>query len=300
MSTKTSILINDGNADTTEQKLELSLKIHTSSDAIRSTSNSNSHSRTTNVNNNRKRSKKKKKNNKIIATTTVSDNDDDDDDTTNFTIPKARGSLIKHKPISQNCFDRLKNDCIQCCCNRNSNSNSSNYNSVKIKGNNNSNSNKSKRHKKKRKKRTKKENRPKKITILFLKLIQRSFSMLDLFTDIALLYVYREDELIFGFVLLFLSICSPYLISYSSGVKLFMLRGTFENAQGFFKIITNLFLSPVGILYFVFLDFLDAFLVFVDLVSMVIFRMNENQLRQRQRLWAKQIGMDRMAWVCVL
>ena len=152
--------------------------------------------------------------------------------------------------------------------------------------------------KKKKKDKKKKENRPKKISILFMKVIQRSFSILDLFTDIALARQFQKDEneMIYAFVFIVISICAPYLISYSSGVKLFMSRGTFENSEGFFYILTNLFITPIGVLYFVFIDFVDALLVGVDFISMVIFGMNENQLKQRQRLWARQIGMDRMAW----
>ena len=135
-----------------------------------------------------------------------------------------------------------------------------------------------------------------KIVILFFKSGQRIFSMFDLITDVVLFVAFQEAEYIFLTVPLFISICAPYLISYSSGVKLFMTRGAFDNSHGLLKILTSIFLSPIGVWYFVLIDVLDALVVLFDLLSMAFFGMTDDDVKQRHRLLAKQIGLDRMSY----
>ena len=131
--------------------------------------------------------------------------------------------------------------------------------------------------------------------LLTTKLLRRTLSMSDFFTDLALLQLFRKSELIYGFTVLMISIFAPYLISYSSGMKLFVIRGTFENRQGFTKLLLLLFASPIGVFYFIFIDFFDAISVYIDFFSIIFCCMNKSQIQQRQRIWAKQLGLDRMA-----
>ena len=87
----------------------------------------------------------------------------------------------------------------------------------------------------------------------------RAFGLIDLLTDATLLYLSSKEPCL-RFLTLSLVICmsSPYIISYSSGVQLFLFRQTFDNVySGLGKLLMFLFLLPSGILYFVFLDFAD-------------------------------------------
>eukprot|EP01083_Nonionella_stella_P044270 119260_1 len=93
---------------------------------------------------------------------------------------------------------------------------------------------------------------------------------------------------------LFLSIVSPYVLSYSSGIKLFIYRKTFDDLVGFNNIFLMLYLLPSGFLYFVLLDIIDILLSIWLWVLHNILCRNEQYLKELQEIIAKQLGMDRM------
>ncbi|ETO31620.1 hypothetical protein RFI_05499 [Reticulomyxa filosa] len=123
----------------------------------------------------------------------------------------------------------------------------------------------------------------------------RAFASFDLLTDFLLYQQVRKNGEFWLSIVLFLSICAPFLVSYSSGVKLFMTKGTLQHAEGFLVILPILYLFPTGILYFVLLDFLEIILAVVEMVAIVRGE-DMKQLKKRQDLWAKQLGMTRMDW----
>eukprot|EP01083_Nonionella_stella_P309125 1093486_1 len=140
----------------------------------------------------------------------------------------------------------------------------------------------------------------KKVVLYSMNIVGRWLSLTDLVTDGILFYratVYGKDNhsalpLTIG---LFTSMIAPYILSYSSGVKLFLFRGTFKELQGFYRVLLLLFLFPTGVLYFVFLDILDIFLNLFKWVVLII-GWSEIQIKQLEEVLALQVGMDRMNW----
>ena len=119
----------------------------------------------------------------------------------------------------------------------------------------------------------------------------RCLSLLDLVTDGIIL---RKSKNIFVSITLFLSIISPYILSYSSGVKLFLFRQTFKNAKGFYKVLIILFILPPGVLYFLFLDILDSILSIYRWILFVIFNWSNLKIKKLEETLAKQVSMDRV------
>ncbi|ETO17896.1 hypothetical protein RFI_19409, partial [Reticulomyxa filosa] len=123
--------------------------------------------------------------------------------------------------------------------------------------------------------------------------ISRGFSLFDLVTDCLLRF--REDGDFWLAIILLLSVSAPFFVSYSSGVKLFMTRGTFENSEGFLVIFAVIYLLPTGIFYFVMLDFIEFLLSLIDMIGILQGEDIKTQ-KSRQKLWSKQLGMTRMDW----
>eukprot|EP01083_Nonionella_stella_P221853 792188_1 len=63
-------------------------------------------------------------------------------------------------------------------------------------------------------------------------MFSRFASLFDLITDGILLYKASSRKVIELTLILSLSIASPYILSYSSGIKLFIYRKTFNNSVG--------------------------------------------------------------------
>ena len=115
-----------------------------------------------------------------------------------------------------------------------------------------------------------------------LNVMWRCLSLVDLVTDMVLLYrvtqaskkLEDENEIDLTYtytVLLFLSIVAPYVLSYSSGIRLFLFRRTFDSVQGFYKLFLVLYIFPTGIFYWIFLDLLDLFFSFYRWILFVFF-----------------------------
>lgn len=94
----------------------------------------------------------------------------------------------------------------------------------------------------------------------------RALSLTDFITDLILLYKvtqitkqynvnnsYSNDdsnnEILFVSIILFCSIISPYILSYSSGVKLFLFRRTFDDLTGFLRVLIVFYILPTGVLH---------------------------------------------------
>eukprot|EP01083_Nonionella_stella_P115452 342346_1 len=105
-----------------------------------------------------------------------------------------------------------------------------------------------------------KRNRCKRFITQTMTMFSRFASLFDLITDGVLLYKASSRKVIELTLILSLSIVSPYVLSYSSGIKLFIYRKTFDNLIGFRKLFLILYLLPTGFLYFVVLDLSDILL----------------------------------------
>ena len=156
---------------------------------------------------------------------------------------------------------------------------------------------------KKKKKKGWKEKWKKRLMYTF-NVFLRSLSLTDFVTDIILLYKVtsngtNDKKILPISIILFLSIVSPYIISYSSGVKLFLFRRTFEDLKGFLQIGIVLYLLPTGVLYFVFLDILDVFLNIYRWILFIVFQWSLLQIKKLEETLAQQVGMDRMNWECM-
>ena len=138
------------------------------------------------------------------------------------------------------------------------------------------------------------------LVLLLFSSIRKTFALLDSITDIILFESFRhngtEPRNIYICIILFVSIFAPYLVCYSSGVKFFMTHEALDDAKGIIKLLLGVFLTPVGVIYFIFLDFFDAFIVYNDLFCHLFLQMTDKDLIERQSIYAQQIGLDRMAF----
>ena len=128
---------------------------------------------------------------------------------------------------------------------------------------------------------------------------RRTVSVSDIFTDIRLLYLSSQSANLLGVtVVLAISIICPYIISYSCGIKLFFIRHSSNlislQYKALHKILVYLSISPVGVLYFIFLDLLDVLFVYYKTIQIVIFNKDEYEIKYLQETMAKQLAMTRM------
>ena len=134
-----------------------------------------------------------------------------------------------------------------------------------------------------------------KYVVLYLYyILTKSLSLVDLITDLLLLRKAARLEYIALTMALFLSILAPYIISYSSGIKLFLFRRTFDAFRGFEKWGMVLFVLPTGILYFVLLDLIDIGFQLYRLVGYVLLRKGADDLESAEETLAAQLGMSMM------
>eukprot|EP01083_Nonionella_stella_P042860 115683_1 len=140
----------------------------------------------------------------------------------------------------------------------------------------------------------KKSNRCKRFVIQTMTMLSRFSSLFDLITDGILLYKASSRNVIQLTLVLSLSIVSPYVLSYSSGIKLFIYRKTFDNLVGFRNLFLILYLLPTGFFYFVLLDLIDILLsIWIWILHNILCR-QEQYLKELQEIIAKDLGMDRM------
>ena len=135
---------------------------------------------------------------------------------------------------------------------------------------------------------------------LSMGVVSKASSLLDSITDIILLWKAQRAGAIDFTMILFISLLSSYILSYSSGVQIFLYRKTFQNVQlfTFRSLLLGLYLFPTGIWYFILLDIVDALL---ELYKWFAFGLI-NKIRTQQALIqiessvAEYFGMSRMDW----
>ena len=131
----------------------------------------------------------------------------------------------------------------------------------------------------------------------------RSLSVVDFITDIVLLYKAstkgdnKNKETLFVCILLFISIVVPYILSYSSGVRLFLFRKTFSHLEGFLHVLIVFYLSPLGVFYFVFLDFLDVILTVYRWILLIVLRWSELRIKKLEETLGR---LKKILLYCVL
>eukprot|EP01084_Bolivina_argentea_P191474 328900_1 len=135
---------------------------------------------------------------------------------------------------------------------------------------------------------------------LTLGILTKASAILDAVTDLILLYKASNNSAIIFTMILFVTLLSPYILSYSSGVQIFLYRKTFENVELFtFKSLALCFyLFPSGILYFIALDIVD---VLMEVYKWFAFGCinkikTQQELVQFESNIAEYFGMSRMDW----
>lgn len=134
--------------------------------------------------------------------------------------------------------------------------------------------------------------------------IARSSSLLDMITDVRLLLkasMANEEEeednhgLLLLSVALFVSILAPYVLAYSSGIKIFLSRKTFDSFVGLQKVLIVIYLLPLGVLYFLFVDCVDVVLA---CYSWALFSGGKQKeyIEETKALIASQLGLDVMSY----
>ena len=135
---------------------------------------------------------------------------------------------------------------------------------------------------------------------LSMGVVSKASSMLDAITDIILLYKAQKAGAIAFTMVLFITLLAPYILSYSSGVQIFLYRKTFQNVQIFtFKsLLLGLYLFPTGIFYFILLDIIDALMeTYKWFAHGLINKIQTKQaLVQIESNCAEYFGMSRMDW----
>eukprot|EP01084_Bolivina_argentea_P320086 555312_1 len=98
-----------------------------------------------------------------------------------------------------------------------------------------------------------------KFLVLSSGIISKSTSVLDAVTDIILLYKASTNNATMFTIISLICLLSPYILSYSAGVQIWVQRRTFENVQPFTfrSLLLGLYLFPTGIIYFIILDVID-------------------------------------------
>ena len=141
---------------------------------------------------------------------------------------------------------------------------------------------------------------------------RRTTAFVDFFTDIRLLYLVSNAQLLPLTVVLSLSIICPYIVSYSCGVKLLFINKHWNNRStrsrtdnnnnnlqylALKRILWYLGISPVGIFYFVLLDFIDILFSYYKLIVILLFGKSAFEMKLLEETMANQLGMSRMDYV---
>eukprot|EP01084_Bolivina_argentea_P172299 298477_1 len=136
--------------------------------------------------------------------------------------------------------------------------------------------------------------------VLLLNIVAKTSSVLDTVTDISLLYKASTNNAIDFTMILFVSLLSPYVLSYSSGIELFLYRGTFDNIELFtFKsLLLGFYLLPTGIIYFILIDAIDVLLaVYICFAYVIMCKRDKKELIRIESDAAETFGMSRINWI---
>ena len=136
---------------------------------------------------------------------------------------------------------------------------------------------------------------------------RRTLSLFDIITDVRLLVLSSQAKILGFTVLLFLSIISPYVLSFSCGIRLFFLSlksgisssKAKQHQQRFKykaleKFVVYFHLSPLGILYYFIVDMIDVLFTYYKWVETVIFFKSVQEMKYLEETVANQLGMSRM------
>eukprot|EP01083_Nonionella_stella_P089131 248668_1 len=133
---------------------------------------------------------------------------------------------------------------------------------------------------------------------LSLKITSRISSLLDAVTDAILLYKVSSNNAMLVTLLLFISLISPYILSYSAGVELWLFHDTFSNLKlcTFTSFLLLFYLFPTGFVFFIILDVVDVFVELYKWFSYgIVGKIKTNtELVQVEASTANYFGMSRM------
>eukprot|EP01084_Bolivina_argentea_P110314 197016_1 len=133
---------------------------------------------------------------------------------------------------------------------------------------------------------------------LTFKAVTKGSSLLDAITDILLLITAASNGAILFTMILFITLLAPYILSYSSGVELFLYRKTFQNVEPFtFKSLLLLFyLLPTGILFFIMIDLVE---MLQQVINFILFFCGKTKagIAKIEQNTAEYFGMSRMDWL---
>ena len=132
-----------------------------------------------------------------------------------------------------------------------------------------------------------------------LNILTRSLSFFDLVTDIRLLYLSSQSLLLPLTVALFITILLPYILSYSVGIRIHFIHNSMKNDSntsgeemlGLRILLNYLFILPFGILYYIFLDFLDLIFTYFKGFRIIFMQDSEQRLALLSDTVSKQIGI---------
>ena len=137
------------------------------------------------------------------------------------------------------------------------------------------------------------------VVLYLYHIVSKSFSIIDLVTDLILLSKAVRYNYMLLTVMLFVSILSPYIISYSSGVKLFLYRRTFDSFKGFEKWLMIIYILPSGVFYFLLLDLVDILFQIYRVFGYLLLNKSYSDLKESEETLAEQLGLNRMSYeVC--
>ena len=96
-------------------------------------------------------------------------------------------------------------------------------------------------------------------------------------------------------ILLFLSIMAPYILSYSSGIAMFLYRRTFNELSplSLKSLLLTLYIFPTGCLYFIAIDISDALLSLYKFTAHILAKSDEEVLKSESS-FVGYFGMSRM------
>ena len=150
----------------------------------------------------------------------------------------------------------------------------------------------------------------KKIFMSIWNSFRRTTAFVDFFTDARLLYLVSNANLLGFTVVLSLSIICPYIVSYSCGVKLLFINEHWNNNNNnnnnnstnnsntqylaLKRILWYLAISPVGVLYFIFLDFIDVLFSYYKLIVILLFGKSDFEMKLLEETVANQLHMSSM------
>eukprot|EP01083_Nonionella_stella_P113712 335355_1 len=129
----------------------------------------------------------------------------------------------------------------------------------------------------------------------------KASAIIDTVTDLILLYKASNSGVVLLTMVLFITLLPPYVLSYSSGVQIFLYRKTFQNVQlfTFRSLLLGLYLFPTGIIYFILLDLMDVLAEVYKWIAYGIINKikTEQELIQIESNIAEYFGMSRMDWI---